>query len=66
MYRVAKYFLSVFGCKGTNCDLNLSNRCCLVDLLTIDLANTQRAALQSYEQYFLPIDVNATTRDLTM
>ena len=61
-----EYFLSVFGCKGTICDVHLSKRRCLVDLHTIDSANTQRATLQFYEQVFLPIDVNAAVRDLTM
>ena len=35
-------------------------------LLTIDLANTWQAILQYFERYFLPIDVNALTRDLTI
>src|SRR5713226_1478688 len=63
---LTEYFLSVFGCKGTICDVHLSKRCCLVDLHTIDSANTLRATLQCCERVFLPIDVIAVARDLTM
>ena len=66
LYVLTEYFLSVFGCKHTNCDVHLIKLRCLVDLLTIDLAKTRQARLQSYEQVFLPIDVNASTRDFTM
>ena len=63
---IIEYFLSVFGCKGTICDVHLSKRCCLVDLLTIDSSKMRQATLQSCERVFLPIDVNAAARDLTM
>ena len=61
-----EYFLSVFGCKGTICDVHLSKRHCHVDLHTIDLANTWRAILKSCECVCLPIDVNVAVRDLIM
>ena len=63
---LTEYFLSVFGCKGTICYVHLSKQRCLVDLHTIYSSNTWRATLQSCERVFLPIDVNAATRDLTM
>ena len=63
---LTQYFLSVFGCKGTICDVHLSKQRCLVDLHTIDLANTRWATLNSCERVFLPINVNAAARDLTM
>ena len=59
-------FLSVFGCKGTIFDVHLSKWRCLMDLHTIYSSNTRRATVQSYERVFLPIDVNAAARDLTM
>ena len=46
--------------------MHLSKRHCHVDLHTIDLANTRQAKLQSFERVFLPINVNAVARDLTM
>ena len=60
------FFFFVFGFKLTIVYVHLIKRCCLVLLLTIDLAKTWHVILQSFEQYFLPIDVNALTRDLTM
>ena len=58
--------LSVFGCKGTIFYVHLSNWRCVVDLHTIDSSNTWKATLQSCEQVFLPMDVNAEARDLIM
>ena len=61
-----KVFFRVFGFKLTISDVHLIKRRCLVLLLTIDSTNTRCAILQSFERDFLPIDVNALTRDFTM
>ena len=61
-----EYFFRVFGFKLTIYDVHLIKQRCLVLLLTIDSANIRRAILQYFEWYFLSLDMNALTRDLTM
>ena len=61
-----EYFFRVFRFKLIIFYVHLIKRCCIVLILTIDSANTRCAILQPFERDFLPIDVNALTRDLTM